>query len=353
MLMLSVEGWINGLTAVGIFAFGGVLGIFFIYQSRKTNAKLLMYLSILLLFSIVTYWGVCFDFFTLLISDTILFPQGSTVEDIRNFSVWMWGGLIPLLGIYIGTTLLVPHKKWYFLSIVLILISFFEIFLILDVSGTIETIYEHEIPLGRFIPGTIAHIIIMILIFSVLIFNVGGFSYKTIQSTGIIRKKFFLLSVGFFFFIVFLSIEGLFSVITILIFTRIGLIISYWIIYLGLREEPEKPQENIKKEIKVESDLFRLIQNRPSDITEEEVSISKEKKICLVCKGKVGGFSFICDECGSFYCENCAKVMINLENICWACNTPIDPTKPSKPYENDKEGIKLKKGEETKKQLKV
>jgi len=27
--------------------------------------------------------------------------------------------------------------------------------------------------------------------------------------------------------------------------------------------------------------------------------------------------------------------------------------KPSKPYENDKEGIKLKKGEETKKQLKV
>ena len=104
--------------------------------------------------------------------------------------------------------------------------------------------------------------------------------------------------------------------------------------------------------------LFTLLSaariiRRPDVITEEEVSISKEKKICLVCKGKVGGFSFICDECGAFYCDNCAKAMINLENTCWACNTAIDPTKPAKPYENDKEGIKLKKGEETKKQLKV
>ena len=351
MLMLSVEGWLNGLTAVGIFVVGWVMGIYFIYQSRKTNAKLLMYLGIFLLFSIMAYWGVFFDFFTLVFTGTVWFPQGSTIEDLRTIFVWMWGGLSSL-GAYIGIKLLAPHKKWYFLTIVLILISLYEIYLILDVRGSIEIIYENEISIGHFIPGTPLYIIDLIIIFSGLIFNVGGLFYKATQSSGIIRKKFIYLSLGFLFFGVFLSTEGLISEITILIFIRIGLIISVWIAHLGLREEPEKPQEAVKKKIKVESDLFR-ISKRPDIITEEEVSISKEKKICLVCKGKVGGFSFICDECGAFYCENCAKAMINLENTCWACNTPIDPMKPSKPYENGKEGIKIKKEEETKKQLKV
>jgi len=83
---------------------------------------------------------------------------------------------------------------------------------------------------------------------------------------------------------------------------------------------------------KEKPDVFKAL-TKPQKLTEEEVSISKEKKICLVCKGKVGGFNFICDECGSFYCEICVKVMINLENACWFCNTPIDPSKPSKPFE--------------------
>ena len=83
---------------------------------------------------------------------------------------------------------------------------------------------------------------------------------------------------------------------------------------------------------KEKPDVFKAL-TKPQKLTEEEVSISKEKKICLVCKGKVGGFNFICYECGSFYCEICVKVMINLENACWFCNTPIDPSKPSKPFE--------------------
>jgi len=352
MLMLSVEGWINGLTATGIFVFGGCLGIFFIYQSRKTNAKLLLDLSLFLMLTMWVYWGVCFDFFTLIFTGTVWFPQDSAIEDLRTKFVWVAGGLMSMAGINIGAKILAPNKKWYFLSIIMFLSIIYIIILFLDVRGTIQTIYVNEIPLGYLIPGTLAHTIILILVFIILLFNVSGFFYKATHSTGIIRKKFIFLALGFLLFIIFLTTEGLISEIPILILVRVGIITSYWIIYLGLREEPEKPQEAVKKKIKVEGDLFR-ISKRPDIITEEEVSISKEKKICLVCKGKVGGFSFICDECGAFYCENCAKAMINLENTCWACNTPIDPMKPSKPYENDKEGIKLKKGEETKKQLKV
>ncbi len=71
-----------------------------------------------------------------------------------------------------------------------------------------------------------------------------------------------------------------------------------------------------------------------TQIIEEKVTISKEKKICLVCKGEVFGFSYIC-KCGANYCEHCARALSNLENVCWACDVPIDFSKPSKPYKEE------------------
>ena len=88
---------------------------------------------------------------------------------------------------------------------------------------------------------------------------------------------------------------------------------------------------------------------RPENITEEEVAISKEKKICLVCKGKVLGISFICPKCESFYCIKCSEALSNLENSCWICNNPFDNSKPSIPYMRKEEDLKLKiTGEEKK-----
>lgn len=73
-------------------------------------------------------------------------------------------------------------------------------------------------------------------------------------------------------------------------------------------------------------------------VRDEKVVISKETKICLVCRGKVLKFSYIC-ECGAIYCDNCARALTNLENVCWVCEIPIDPLKPVKPYTEDREEI--------------
>jgi len=80
---------------------------------------------------------------------------------------------------------------------------------------------------------------------------------------------------------------------------------------------------------------------RPQMITEEEVSISKEKKVCLVCKGKIGGFNlaFICTACDVIYCEKCARALVELENMCWACNAPINPSRPVKPFQKEEEKV--------------
>jgi len=93
---------------------------------------------------------------------------------------------------------------------------------------------------------------------------------------------------------------------------------------------------------------------KPQKVTEEEVSIAKEKKICLVCKGKVLGHNvFICLGCDTFYCQKCAYALENLENACWVCETPFDESKPSKPYKKVEEEIKVEISEKPQKKPKV
>jgi hypothetical protein len=42
----------------------------------------------------------------------------------------------------------------------------------------------------------------------------------------------------------------------------------------------------------------------------------------------------MCD-CTALYCEKCAHAIENAENACWACNVPLDESKPSTPFEKE------------------
>ncbi len=86
-----------------------------------------------------------------------------------------------------------------------------------------------------------------------------------------------------------------------------------------------------------------MVRKRPAlntEVTEEKVAIHKEKKICLVCRGEVLRFTYIC-ECGAIYCDNCARALTNLENMCWVCDVPIDYSKPVKPYKDEVERLEV------------
>ncbi len=70
---------------------------------------------------------------------------------------------------------------------------------------------------------------------------------------------------------------------------------------------------NREESLGVEGDIgVRGIFTKPEVVTEEEVSISKEKKICLVCKGKVSRYKvYICPDGPYFSCvrfDNCINV---------------------------------------------
>ena len=81
---------------------------------------------------------------------------------------------------------------------------------------------------------------------------------------------------------------------------------------------------------------------KPQKIPEEEIMLYQEKKICLVCKGKVARFNvFICPDCHVLYCENCARSLSNLENACWVCETAFDESKPVKIAEKEEDVLKI------------
>ncbi len=88
-------------------------------------------------------------------------------------------------------------------------------------------------------------------------------------------------------------------------------------------------------------DIFKGF-TRPQKLTEEEVIVSKEKKICLVCKGEVIGINFVCRNCKTSYCERCYNALTNLENVCWACDSTLDMSKPSKPFKAREEQKAIK-----------
>ncbi|MFX1313800.1 MAG: hypothetical protein ACFFHD_14510 [Promethearchaeota archaeon] len=136
--------------------------------------------------------------------------------------------------------LITPNKKWYLLSIYIVLTIIFELFLILDTSGSVA--YDYPDPPGKnlindnLVFTSIVGIIAVIFILSLLIFLGFGFLSKSIQSGGIIRKKFFFLSMGAFVYIIGGTIDGLFPPGIYLIFVRSSMFLSAWLFYLGLKE---------------------------------------------------------------------------------------------------------------------
>ena len=181
-----------------------------------------------------------------------------------------------------------------------------------------------EINLAR---GSLAFIFAIIIGTLAVIFSGFGLLIKSFQAEGLLKKKYMLLAIGFFLFILTVLLETLTTLLVLNIIFEIGgvIIASLW--YLSLREEDVKIREKPKKDVTIEEGLFRL-SKRPDGFTEEEVTFHREKKICLVCKGRVAKFNYICPICDALYCMNCAQALTNLENACWVCDSPIDDSKP-------------------------
>jgi len=132
----------------------------------------------------------------------------------------------------------------------------------------------------------------------------------------------FILFYTSFFGIVELEIDQITAILAS--FILISFMLGFYILmFKNLGIEQESVSDVKLKE-------FSAIFSKPKKLTEEEVSVSKEKKVCLVCKNSIKGINFLCFECGTLYCEKCFRALTELENACWACDNALDQTKPVK-----------------------
>ncbi|MFX1321776.1 MAG: hypothetical protein ACFFAQ_09030 [Promethearchaeota archaeon] len=337
--MLSDVGWLNVISIMGILIFGCSFGLYFMYQGRKTNVKLLFYMGLAIFFNGLWYWGNFWESLSLLITGKNFdIVNGIDIPyELQAIMSYIWVPFSIIFTIYVGGELLIPKRKWYIVGFILFLSIVWELLLFLDPLGSVS-IYVPDEP-GEdlvdedMLANSLFYLIGLLYVATSFIFLGIGYLIKSIKSTDVLRKKYFYLSIGFILNSVFSLIEGSGIIGVGLFLVRIGMVFTFWLYYLGLKEEPIKVEKiSTEKEVKIEDSLFRIAK-RPSQITEEEVTYYREQKICLVCKSKVGGFNtYICTGCDALYCENCARALSNLENACWACNAPIDKSRPSKPF---------------------
>jgi hypothetical protein len=353
MLMLSIDGWINGIIAFVIIIFATVVGWSFFYKSIKSKMRLLSYAALMIVFGWIYVLITCIDFISIISTGT----NTDIPEEILAIINFMWLVFSAFCSYIYCIKIIIPEKKQLKLLIfafIIVSFSFFEIFLFLDPSGAISFISPdmlgENLIIYHFTMGHISTISMLITIPVYLGLCGYGFLNKSFHSTGVLKKKYRYISFGIFFYTGSGLLEGIGFFSNLLIFSRIGLFLSILFWYLGLREEPaEKVKIKVKKQIKTKEGLIRLTE-RPSQITEEEIFLYKEKKICIVCKGQATGFNiFVCPSCDMLYCRTCAEALSNLENTCWACNNPIDNSKPIKPEKEVEFESIVEQGESAKK----
>lgn len=307
------------------------------------------------------FTGIVLDFFTILITGKNL----DNTSGIHGILTFLWFAPTLAFGIYIGLEFTLPNVKkelrysiWF---VYIILAIIFDIFLILDPFGTVD--YKTPSRPGEnlidniLIIGSPASILLIFFLTTAIVLYIFRFLYGSVKATGLLREKFTRLTICFILLIGFGTADILFFLPTIIIIIiRYGMVTSGLFFVLGIKKEekPIVPEESIHED-ETESKVLTsslsevLSYSRPSDISIEDIELYRKQTICLVCKKKLTGFIdvFICPNCKSFYCEKCAKILTDLENMCWSCNKAIDNSKPIKAFkkeEKDEIGVSISEG---------
>ncbi len=234
-LPTSMTFWLEGLTASSVITVGIILGLISIIKGRKLKAKLLTVLGLAIFFIGFLYLGPATDFLTVIITES------NITSDIWGYGFYgilsyLWIAPALVLAMYIGGELLIPKKKWIIVIIYLVLGIIFEYFLFFQTDNTFDIdLVPGEIIDSSFVTLYPTFLLMAFFILSILIFHGIGFLTKAIKSTGVLRKKFLLLGIGFIIFSVAGAGDALVNPGIGLVIVRLAMISSIILMYLGLK----------------------------------------------------------------------------------------------------------------------
>jgi len=295
--------------------------------------------GLMMIFVTSAWWGATSAFLLYVLFDY-------EISDVAY--IFISYGLVTITSIfwlYSFGYLVYPKSKWkivgVWLAICILYTIFFMYFLFTNPSLLAVRVTRFDSQAKTIVSGFILLSLLTSLITQYI------FLKKSLASTD--EKTRWMGKLVFTGFVIFMIVgigDSLVTPSIIVLLIRILLLISAIISYIGWTMPDKVSKWLIKdydeelKEISEENEdvegFFALLSSRRT-FTPEEVKIYKERKICLVCKGKASRYTFICDTCEALYCQKCADALIELENVCWVCNNPLDETKPIKsaPFETE------------------
>jgi hypothetical protein len=247
--MLDPIGWLDGISATGVLVINIVIGLYSFYKSRKLKAKLLTVTSLTIFFIGLLWLGPTTDFLKILITQENIGPvwfYSVTEPVLYPVLSYMWAAPGIFFGMYIGGELLMPKKKWYLLTIFLIICVVYEYFLFYNPIDSFQYTSPWSPPPNYFPSGSeiidtssnysypTAYFLI-IFILAIILFNGIGFLSKGFKATGIIKKKFLYLAFGFILFAIIVTFDALIPPGIFLSIVRFGIIVSSILLYIGIK----------------------------------------------------------------------------------------------------------------------
>ena len=232
--MIGFEGILDGGTAALIVFSSIGFGLFSLYKSIKLKASLLTIASFAMVFVGFLWLGPTVDFIFLLLGLGNIVPY-----EMYAILSYLWVAPALIFAIYLGSELLVPKKKWILVAIYIVLGIVFEYFLWFDTAASFRTLAP-TIPGETIIDASFntrhpTFLLIAVFLISALIFLGIGFAIKAKQSTGLLRKKFIYLSVGFIIFVLSGALDSIIKLpLAIGIIRVIMATFALWM-YLGLK----------------------------------------------------------------------------------------------------------------------
>lgn len=236
--MVHIEGILDGSTAALIVISSVAFGLFSLYKSLKLKAKLLTIAGLAMIFVGFLWLGPTVDFIFVLLGKGNI-PGDPPVAYVILSYLWVAPALI--FAIYLGGELIMPKKKWILVGVYIALGVVFEYFLWFD---TIASFDELGVEVGfegeKLINASFetlhpTFLLIAVFLVSTLVLLGIGFAIKAKQSTGMLRKKFTYLSIGFIIFVLSGALDSIIELpLAIGIIRVVMATFALWM-YLGLK----------------------------------------------------------------------------------------------------------------------
>lgn len=230
--MVSITGWIDGLTATLIIVSSVTFGLISLVKSARLKAKLLTVAGIQMIFVGFLWLGPTIDLFLVL-------STGANISPFSTYSIlsYLWVAPALVTGMYLGGELIFPKGKWILVGIFIVLGAIFEYFLWFQTNESFTWVLANPGDLidASFVRTHPTFLMIAVFLVATLVFLAIGFFIKAKQATGELRKKLFYLGLGFTIFVLSGALDSILTLPLAIGFVRVVMATFALWMWLGLK----------------------------------------------------------------------------------------------------------------------